>query len=321
METEIKHPQTLLQAVRFFSDPETCLRFVVAMRWPNGVRCPTCGSDKVAFIESRQLWRCSGDHERQQFSAKIGTVMEESRLGLDKWLPAIWMVVNCKNGISSYELARALGITQKSAWFMAHRIRLAMQSGTFQKMSGDVEVDETFIGGRARFMHASKRREKIRARGPMGKAAVMGLLERHGKKGYSRVHARVVEDVGQETLQGEVCARVEYGSNIYSDAHGGYEGLKYAYEHGVIDHAERYVDGQVHTNSLENFWSLLKRAIKGTYVSVEPFHLFRYLDEQVTRFNNRMLNDGQRFVALVKDIVGKRLTYKQLIGGELSGTT
>jgi len=321
METETKAPETLLQAVRYFADPAVCLNFVAALRWPDGVRCPTCGSDKVAFLATRQLWKCATVHERQQFSVKVGTIFEESRLGLDKWLPAMWMVVNCKNGVSSYEIARALGITQKSAWFMAHRIRLAMQTGTFKRMSGSVEVDETFIGGAARFMHANKRREKIKARGPMGKAAVMGLIERHGKKGYSRVHLRVVEDVGQETLQGEVCKRVELGSNIYSDAHGGYEGLKFAYEHGVIDHAEKYVEGQIHTNGLENFWSLLKRAIKGTYVSVEPFHLFRYLDEQMIRFNQRMMNDGERFLELVKGVVGKRLTYKGLTGSEVAGTT
>lgn len=314
-------PETLLQAIRQFSDEAKCREFVVAIRWPQGVECPTCGSCDVHFLEKRALWKCRRKHTKQQFSVKANTIFEESRLGLEKWLPAMWMVVNCKNVVSSYEIARALGITQKSAWFMAHRIRLAMQTGTFKRMGGDVEVDETFIGGRARLMHHAKRMEKIKARGPMGKAAVMGLLERHGPAGHSRVHAKVVQDVGLRTLQSEVLDKVRTGSNLYSDAHGGYEGLAYHYHHGVIDHAEKYVDGQIHTNSLENFWSLLKRTIKGTYVSVEPFHLFRYLDEQVTRFNHRMMDDAERFVALVKEIVGKRLTYKELIGGELRGTT
>jgi len=150
-------PKTLPEAVRYFRDPDVCLEFLAFIRWPDGVvKCPLCGSDKVHFLANQRRWKCSQKHERRQFSAKVGTIFEDSPLGLDKWLPAVWQVVNCKNGISSYETARVLGVTQKTAWFMNHRIRLAMQAGSFEKMTGEVEADETFIGGLARFMHKDK---------------------------------------------------------------------------------------------------------------------------------------------------------------------
>jgi len=226
------------------------------------------------------------------------------------------MVINCKNGISSYEMARALGVTQKTAWFMNHRIRLAVQEGTFEPMSGEVEVDETFIGGRARFMHEDKRAEKITGTGGMGKTAVMGLLERHGKDGHSRVKAKVVPNTKRKTLSPEVRQHVEEGAEVFSDSLQSYADLSDAFVHQVIDHAECYAKGKIHTNGLENFWSLLKRSIKGTYVSVEPFHLFRYLDEQSFRYNTRKLTDGVRFLSAAVGIIGKRLTYTALTGKE-----
>lgn len=220
------------------------------------------------------------------------------------------MIANCKNGISSYEIMRALGVTQKSAWFMLHRIRLALQNGTFSKLSGEVEVDETFIGGKARNMHISKRKEKIQGRGPTGKAVVMGMLERGGK-----VRATVIADRNKETLQGHVAANVERGSNMFTDELVSYWGLDEKYVHEIINHAEQYVRGNVHTNGMENFWSLLKRGLNGTYVSVEPFHLFRYIDEQAFRYNNRRdMNDADRFSTAVSQIAGKRLTYAELTG-------
>lgn len=308
-------PATLLQAVRYFEDPDTCLRFMVELRWPNGVTCPTCGSAEVRFISTRRLWECKTKHPRRQFSAKVGTIFEDSPLGLDKWLPALWMVVNCKNGISSYEMGRALGITQKSAWFMDHRLRLAVQEGTFAPMSGEVEIDETFIGGAARFMHKERKARTTGGhRGPMGKTAVMGLLERHGPDGHSKVRTKVVPNVKRKTLTPEVRKHVEPGSEVFTDALPSYQDLSDAYIHAVIDHAEAYVNGKIHTNGLENFWSLLKRAIKGTYVSVEPFHLFRYLDEQSFRFNTRKVSDGARFLMAAAGIVGKRIMYKELTG-------
>jgi transposase-like protein len=314
MDSNGRLPETLVEAIRFFSDADVCLSFVVQLRWSNGITCPRCGSGDHSFLSTRRVWKCKGC--KKQFSVKLGTIFEDSPIGLDKWLPALWMVINCKNGISSYEMARALGVTQKTAWFMNHRIRLAVQEGTFEPMSGEVEVDETFIGGRARFMHEDKRAEKITGTGGMGKTAVMGLLERHGKDGHSRVKAKVIPNVKRKTMSPEIRQHVEEGSEVFTDSLKSYEDLSDAYTHEVINHAESYVRGKVHTNGMENFWSLLKRSIKGTYVSVEPFHLFRYLDEQTYRFNTRKLSDGLRFLHAAVGIIGKRLTYAGLTGKE-----
>jgi transposase-like protein len=315
-----KQPETLQEAIRYFTDPDVCLAAAIQLRWQGGpVTCPTCGSTNVHFIATRRIWRCSQQHERRQFSVKIGTIMEDSPIGLDKWMVAIWLLANCKNGISSYELARAIGVTQKTGWFLLHRIRLAMQSGGFDVMDGTVEADETYIGGKARYMHKSKR-ERLnvrRGRSIAGKVAVMGLLERHGKDGHSRMRTKVLDSLRKGSVQGHVRNHVAPGAVVNTDSYKSYEGLSNDYQHCVIDHAETYVDGNIHTNGCENFWSLLKRAIKGTYVSVEPFHLFRYLDEQCFRFNNRKLTDAERFAYAASAIVGKRLTYKALIGEHL----
>jgi hypothetical protein len=309
-----REPATLLEAIKYFSDPMVCLDFMVNLRWPDGVACPTCGSREVAFLTSRNLFQCRQKHSRRQFSVKVGTIFEDSPLGLDKWLPAIWMIANDKNGISSYELHRALGVTQKSAWFMLHRIRLAMQTESFEKFSGEVEVDETFIGGKARNMHKSKRAEKIHGTGVLDKSAVLGLLERHGPDGHSRVRAGTVPNRKRKTLVPIVEQTVEPGAEVMSDAHHAYKSLNEAYIHEFIDHAEAYVRGNVHTNGIENFWTLLKRALGGTYVSVEPFHLFRYVDEQAFRFNARKTSDAGRFSKVTDQITGRRLTYKKLTG-------
>jgi transposase-like protein len=312
-------PTTLQEAVIHFKDADNCLAYLSMRRWPDGVVvCPTCGSKEVRFLATRRLWECKTKHARQQFSIKIGTILEDSPLGLDKWLPALWMIANDRNGISSWELHRALGVTQKTAWFMLHRARLGMQdvvSGG--KLGGEVEVDESFIGGKARNMHSAKRKAKIHGRGANGKAIVMGMLQRGGK-----VKTAVVDNRDKETLQGHVHANVAAGSNVFTDELVSYWGLDEKFIHEVINHAEAYVRGNVHTNGMENFWSLLKRGLNGTYVSVEPFHLFRYLDEQAFRYNNRKDADGEirkdadRFDQLVKQIVGKRLTYSQLTGKE-----
>jgi transposase-like protein len=303
-------PNTLQEAVLYFSDFENCQNTMIKLRWPDGkVRCPYCQSDEVKFLPNARVWKCYAKHPRAKFSLKVGTIFEDSPLGLDKWFCAMWLVANCKNGISSYEIHRALKVTQKTAWFMDHRIRLAMQSGTFEKTSGAFEVDESFIGGSARFMHQDKK-AKITGTGGAGKAIVMGLLDRKTKK----IRLQHVADTSGPTLQGVVREFVEGGSYIYSDAWRSYNGLSADYVHQVIDHAEKYVDGEVHTNGIENFWSLLKRGLKGTYIAVEPFHLFRYLDEQAFRFNNRKATDGERFVEALSSIVGKRVTYKELTG-------
>ena len=315
--TENGTPKTLLAAVKYFADPEVAHTFVAALRWPDGIAvCPRCEGKRHSFLRTRLVWKCLDC--KKQFSVKVGTIFEDSPLSLSKWLPAMWMLVNCKNGISSYELARALCVTQKTAWFMLHRIRLAMQAKSFDKFGGTVEADETFIGGKARNMHASKR-EKLREiyehHGPsaLGKVVVMGLLERH-TEGGSRVRAMMLTGRDTNQLMGQIVEHVQRGTTVNTDEHRGYGGLVASYQHKVINHAEKYVDGQVHTNGMENFWSLLKRGLKGTYISVEPFHLFRYLDEQVFRFNERKLDDAGRFVLALASIVGRRLMYKQLTG-------
>ena len=235
--------------------------------------------------------------------------MEDSPLPLEKWLVATWLVTNAKNGISSYEVARALGVTQKTAWFMLHRIRYSLQGEQGGKLMDHVEVDETYIGGKARNMHKHVREAKIKGRGSVGKAVVMGMLERGGK-----VVTKHIETADRKTLQGHILENVDKGAAVSTDAHKGYTGLSAEYRHGVVDHAVAYVEGNVHTNGLENFWSLLKRTIGGTYVSVELFHLHRYLDEQAFRFNERKATDGERLNLAVKGIAGRRLTYKQLTG-------
>ena len=308
-------PKTLLDAVKHFASFDNCKEFMVARRWPKGVTCPTCGSDAVYWDSSRKGWECKTRHEKRKFTLKTGTIFEDSPIGLDKWLPVVWLIANAKNGVSSHEVGRSIGVTQKTAWFMLQRIRLAMQDdANGGKLGGEVEVDETYIGGKARNMHASKRKAmRMGGRTVRGKVAVMGLLERHGE-GKSRVKTTIVPNVRKYQLMAEVMDRVEEGSAVYTDALKSYSDLGLMYEHQVVDHAEAYVDGQVHTNGLENFWSLLKRGIKGTYVAVEPFHLFRYLDEQAFRFNERSITDADRFRLVIDGIVGRRLTYDVLIG-------
>jgi ISXO2-like transposase domain/Transposase zinc-ribbon domain len=317
--------KSLVEAIRYFSDPDVCLNFMVAMRFPDGVVCPMCGAKDPVFLAKQRLWQCRNKHPLRQFSIKKNSIMEDSPLPLEKWLPAIWLLTNCKNGISSYEVARALKITQKSAWFMLHRIRLGMQDENGGQIGGEVEVDETFIGGKARFMHAHKRKEKIHGTGGSGKVAVMGLLSRHGHGGkkHSTVRTQIVNTRKRAELDAAVRRHVEVGSEIFTDELPSYNQLAPDYVHNVINHAEQYVRGNVHTNGMENFWSLLKRAIRGTYVSVEPFHLFRYLDEEAFRFNERRHEDGDqgRFMEVCRKVFevcrkvfGKRLMYKELIG-------
>ena len=311
---EVKTPKTLRDAIAHFANPDNCVSYMVSKRWPDGVTCPTCGSSKVKYDATARRWQCASHHAKRKFSLKTGTILEDSPISLDKWLPVIWLVSNCKNGVSSWEIHRAMGVTQKTAWFMLQRARLALQGKKTGKLSGEVEADESFIGGKARFMHANKRAEKIHGRGPDGKAIVAAVLERGGEIRVEMIETRKKRDI-QKLVRDNVAA----GSNIYTDALKSYDGLD-EFKHQVVDHAEEYVRGAVHTNGCENFWSLLKRGIHGTYVSVEPFHLFRYLDEQSFRYNNRKHADGEiktdaeRFDLAVSQIVGKRLTYAELTG-------
>ncbi|HKB68413.1 MAG TPA: IS1595 family transposase [Pyrinomonadaceae bacterium] len=310
-------PKTLQQAILYFSNPDNCREYLIARRWPNGVTCPRCGSESVTEQPKYNRWQCASHHERRQFTLKTGTIFEDSPIGLDKWMAAMWMIVNCKNGVSSYEIHRAIGVTQKSAWFMNHRIRLALGMESSDKLSGKVEVDETYIGGKARNMHRSALAKRVTEFATpytgrnqnIGKVAVLGLLERHGE-----VRTMVVPNTKRGPLEREVNKHVEQGSTVYSDALRSYNRLGEDYIHNVINHAETYVRGHIHTNGIENFWSLLKRTLGGTYISVEPFHLFRYLDEQAFRFNKRKLTDGERFSIVASQVVGKRLTLAEVTG-------
>lgn len=315
---EIKLPKNMLQASRYFESVDACIELVASLRWPHGVRCVHCGHGKASFLTTRRIWKCAKC--RKQFSVKTGTIFEDSPIALDKWLLALWLVVNCKNGVSSWEIHRSVGVTQKSAWFMLHRIRLALKSGDWSKLGGSeggpVEVDECFIGPNPQKMHRAKRLALKSGVNARQKTPVMGMLDRDARK----VRAAVVPNVQRETLQNAILEQVEKGSTVYTDSAPAYDRLKtQEYIHEAVNHVEEYVRGQVHTQGIENFWSLLKRGLKGTYVAVEPFHLDRYLDEQVFRYNNRAtrdnpLNDTDRFVLAVSQISGKRLTYKELTG-------
>jgi transposase-like protein len=308
-------PETLIEAIQYFANEDNSFEFMKSIRWPSGVvKCPRCNSKDVSFISTRKIWKCKHCATNKQFSVKVGTVMEDSPIGLDKWLAAFWLIANAKNGISSYELHRSLGVTQKTAWFMLHRIRLAMQDGTITNMRGICEADETYIGAKARYMHKN-RRTGVGDAG-IAKTPVQGILERGIGKKASRVVLKVVKTTRRPELCGNVREHVKAGSTVCTDALMSYDDLERDYDRQIIDHLECYARGKVHTNGLENFWSLLKRALKGTYVNVEPFHLFRYCDEQAFRFNERKDNDQGRFVRALQGVFGKSLKYAKLIAAE-----
>lgn len=322
-------PQTLLEAVQYFSDEQVCVETVAAMRWPNGVKCPDgCLTENPYYIKTQKRWKCRNC--RRQFSVKVNSIFEDSPISLSKWLPALWLLVSCKNGISSYEVARDLGVTQKTAWFMLQRLRLVLKAKDFgTKMGsndgGEVEVDESFVGGKMKNMHRRRanslnqvRREVTGEDGQVrvaNKTAVLGMLDRDSRQ----VRAMVVPNVKRETLQAEILNNVKFGSRVYTDSAVAYDNLRRKYVHDVVNHAETYVNGRIHTNGLENFWSLMKRNLAGTYVAVEPYHLSRYLDEQMFRFNNRAtkdnpLSDSDRFLLALSQVANKRLTYRELTG-------
>ncbi len=307
-------PETLQQAIKHFTDEQVCIDAVAAMRWPQGVECPHCDAKQPYYLKTQKRWKCRSC--RKQFSVKVGTIFEDSPITLQKWLPALWLICNNKNGVSSWELHRALGVTQKTAWFMLHRLRLAMRRNTIQKLDGGpVEVDETFIGPQKRFMHAEKRRRYDALDRHEQKTIVMGFLDRE----LRQVRAKVVPNVKRETLQNEILNLVSRGAQVYTDDATAYDSWRRDFVHEVVNKTESYVRGQVHVQGIENFWSLLKRTLRGTYVAVEPFHLDRYLDEQIFRYENRAtkdnpLTDADRFVAALAQVVGRRVTYRELTG-------
>jgi len=303
----MKTPRTLIEAIRFFSNQDNCLNYVVPRRWPDGVECPRCGRKDVRFLPNQRRWECRAKHPRRQFSVKTGTVLEDSPIGLDKWLPAIWMVANCKNGVSSYEIARDLGVMQKTAWFMVHRIREAMLVEDAPKLAGPIEADETFVGGKAHSTDYNPETGKLMPTGPReNKTIVMGIVQRKG-----RARAFVVGDTTRTTLHEKIKKHVVERATVYTDDWKGYAKLA-AFTHFTINHSVQYVNGHVHINGIENFWTLLKRTIKGTYVCPRSWHLQRYVEEQVFRFNECGGDDAYRFSETVKQIAGKRLTYKKL---------
>jgi len=316
MKTE-QFPETLHEAIKYFAKDDRAFEYMKQVRWPDGkVTCPRCGCADVSFISTRKLWTCSECKTKKQFTIRVGTVLEDSAIPFEKWICAFWLISNAKNGISSYEIGRSLGVTQRTGWFMLQRIRLAMHNGTIEKMKGQVESDESFIGGRSRFMHKAKK--KLQS-GWKGMTPVQGLLERTAGGKASRVKLKVLKTTRKHEVQGNVREYVLKGSEVHTDALRSYIGMNQDYVHQVVDHAVCYAKGHVHTNGLENFWCLLKRTIKGTYVNVEPFHLFRYLDEQAFRFNEREDTDRGRFVKAISGIVGKSLTFAKLTGKEEGG--
>lgn len=311
-------PKTLMEAIRYYSDEQVCIDAVASLRWPNGKPiCPKCGtaeSDRKHYwLATQKRWKCYAC--RKQFSVKVNSVFEDSPLGLDKWMVALWMLCNCKNGVSSHEISRELGIAQQHAWHMLHRLRLALQLPEGEKLGGVVEADECFIGGKISNMHQSKRAQLGgKTRGTKGKAVVIGMVERGG-----RVRAHVTVDRSQGTIRPLVKANVAKDATFVSDEWGGYVGSHL--NHEVVNHAIEYVNGHIHTNSIENFWSLLRRALGGTYVSVEPIHLQAYIHEQVYRFNLRSRKDekitnADRFALALSNIGGQSLTWNELTGKE-----
>jgi transposase-like protein len=326
----LETPRTLQEVIKFFADPEKAFQYAVQWRWPDGkVACPRCKSEKHSFVNAkggvRKLWFCYGC--KKQFTLKVGTIFEDSAVPVDKWMVAIWMVVACKNGISSYELGKTIGVMQRTAWFMLQRIRKALREdfgfGPINKIGGEgneLEVDETFVGGKVKNMHRSRRVKFAIEEGYVGastgKTIVQGILDRNLRK----VRATVVPNVTRETLQNQILNNVKFGSTVYTDSAVGYDnGLQRRFIHEFVNKTEAYVRGRVHVNGMENFWSLFKRSLRGTYVAVEPFHLARYLDEQVFRYNHRgshehKVTDADRFALAMSQVAGKRLTYDDLTG-------
>ncbi len=298
---------TLKQIMRMFPDDETAERWFTEQRWPNGVCCPECGSVNVQTECKHKTmpYRCREKECGKKFSAKTGTVMESSKIGYQDWIIATFEIMTSLKSVSSMKLHRDLGITQKSAWFLAQRLRVAL-SQDVPTFSGPVEVDETYFGGKRRNMSKSKRKQ-LTGRGPSGKTAVVGAKDRRS----NRVSAKVVNSTDQPTLQGFIVANVEDGAKVYTDDHGGYEGLP---NHESVRHSlSEYVKGDVHTNGIESFWSMLKRAHKGTFHKLSPKHLDRYVQEFAGRHNLREQDTIDQLAAISGGMEGKRLRYRTLI--------
>jgi transposase-like protein len=313
-------PKTLKDAIRYYSDEQTCIDEVAKLRWPCGkLICPKCGVEegerKHYWLATQKRWKCYAC--RKQFSVKVNSIFEDSALSLSDWLIGLWMLVNCKNGVSSYELSRATGIAQKSAWFVLQRLRYILKAVEQRPLGspGPVEIDECYIGPNTKNLHRDKRLKLKRAENRYAdKTAVVGMLDRNTRE----VRAMVVPEITRETLQAEILKNCGAASKIYTDAHAGYDHLAaQGFVHETVTHIREYVRGDVSTQAIENFWSCLKRTLTGTYIAVEAFHMDLYLNEQVFRFNNRInKNDGERFRKALSMIGDRRLTWNRLTGKE-----
>ena len=297
----MKSPTTLIEAVIYFSKEDICIQYMAKLRWPSGAICPTCGRTDVSYLEKQKRWQCKSAHSKRQFSAKSGTIFEDSAIGLDKWLPAVWAIVNSKNGISSYELGKAIGVTQKTAWFMAQRIRAAMEYDTTEKLTGTVEADETYVGGKSDLKHKYS-----------NKQAVIGVVEK--KKDTGKVRAFATKQADATVAVPFLRESVAPDSVIHTDESRIYNRVKRNFDHQVVNHSElEYVRNGVSTNTIDGFWNLFKRSYKGTYTHLSAQHLNRYVQEHSCRYNTRTMNDGDRFEYVINGVIGKRLSYKSLI--------
>lgn len=307
-----ENPQSLMAAMRHF-DPDGAETYIASIKWPDGPHCPKCGSVNVGQIKSRRRYQCCEKGCRKQFSLTTGTILEGTHLRLDQWVVAVWMIVGCRNGVSSCEIARTIDCKQQSAWHLLHRVRHILaqdRTGMLGEHGAVVEADWTHVGGSLKFMtHA--RRERARARGHYGKTLVHAMKERHTGK----VRANIISSTRRKPLRAEVLSNVAKGTRFYTDESPSYKWAKDFYRHKSVNHQWFYVWNKTHVNGCENFFNCLRRGLKGTYVSASPEHLSAYVDETVWRFNNRKLTDWERFDKAMRLIVGKRLTYSTLTDG------
>ncbi|MCB9840739.1 MAG: IS1595 family transposase [Phycisphaeraceae bacterium] len=305
-----KKPQTLVAAIRFF-DADTADSYLASIKWPDGQPCcPRCGSVNVGWIKSRRRFQCREKACRKQFSTTTGTILEGTHLTSDQWIAAVWMIVNCRMGVSSCEIARTIGCKQQSAWHLLHRVREIMRPANEGKFTGTVEADSTLVGGLLQNMPKA-RRARITSRHPhAGKTRVHVVRERSTGK----VRATIVDGETAAELHRHVRANVEHGSHVHTDAAHAYKSLRGDYHHSFVNHArDEYVRDGV--NGCESFFAFLRRGLAGTYIHASPEHLAAYIDEAVYRYNVRHESEWDRFDAAMRAMVGKRLTYKELTGG------